>query len=84
MDIQSIVYRPDTEAVDVDEMVSVVKEHIKEVKGVDVDINIMKNLPPQNSFVFQAFYRKNIQELSMVYNISKVYFINKYKKHNDG
>ena len=66
------------DAVDTEDMIFVVQQHIKEVKGVDVNFS-PANIPiPRDHPFFQMVYGQQCQLLSETYIISESYFVEKY------
>lgn len=61
---------------EVEEMAYVVEQYIKDRKGENVNINIMKDLNPGSVFFFHN-YRKEVSKLINAYNIAEGYFLNK-------
>ena len=65
-------------AVDTEDMVFIVQQHIKDVKGADVQFSPL-NIPiPKDHPFFGAMYQQQCQLLSQLYIISESYFLEKY------
>ena len=60
MKIKEIVNRPTGSSIQQEEMIYVVQSYIKEKKGIEVDINLFKNLDPNSPF----FRMMGVQELN--------------------
>ena len=65
-------------AVDTEDMVLVVRHHIKDVKGVEVQFH-PSNIPlPQGHPFFGVAYQQQCNILSEMYVVSEAYFVKKY------
>ena len=76
MNVENIVTRDNRIALETHEMQFVVQEYIKEKKGSNVKINLMKGLNQHDPF-FAMEYLQEVNKLMNAYNVAQGYFLNK-------